>query len=269
MEVYFDTIERYAEGSMSSDECAQFERQLSEDAALKEAYEVYLTGQEALEQGIENTLRQQLKQWAAEEGPFLTASTSGAVQGADAPKAKRVAMRPVWARWAVAASVVLLAGFLWFRLGDSGTNSANLFATYYQLPDGSAMRSGSGGTDPLATGRQAFAAKDYKTAADFFQNIPASDPYRAEASLLLGHAALQLHEYDRAIAAFSETITLGDVKFTEKAQWNLALTYLAADRAQTPACRALLTALASDPGHSYAQQARKVVAEIYNDSSDF
>lgn len=263
MEVYFDTIERYTEGSMSPAERAQFERQLSEDAALKEAYETYLTGQAVLEQGIENTLRQQLKQWAAEEGPFLTAAAGGAAQAAETPKAKRVSMRPLWARWAVAASVVLLAGFLWFRLGDSGTNSANLFAAYYQLPDGGAMRSGSSSTDPLATGRQAFAAKDYKTAADFFQNIPASDTYRAEASLLLGHAALQLHEYDRAIAAFSETIALGDVKFTEKAQWNLALTYIAADRAQIPACRALLTALASDPGHSYAEQARKVLEDIY------
>lgn len=258
MEVYFDTIERYTEGSMSPTERAQFERQLSEDSALKEAYETYLMGQDVLEQGIENTLRQQLKQWAAEEGPFLTATVGGAAQAAEAPKAKRATMRPVWARWAVAASVVLLAGFLWFRLGNSGTKSTDLFATYYQLPDGGTMRSG-GNTDPLAVGRQAFAAKDYKTAADFFQNIPAADPYRAEASLLLGHAALQLREYDRAIAAFSETIALGDVKFTEKAQWNLALTYIAADRAQTPACRALLTSLASDPGHSYAEQARKVL----------
>jgi tetratricopeptide (TPR) repeat protein len=254
--LYFDRMDRYAEGDMPAAERKDFEEELASNAELREAYETYLLGNEAIEQGIENGLRQQLRAWAAEDAPALTATLGGANPAAR-PTAKVVAMRPNWTRWAVAASVALLVGFMLFRWSAGGAASDEaLFAAHYALPEVPALRSGEGAASPLEAGYRLVQSGDFAAAADFFQGVPLGNERYAEAQLWLGHAALQLKQHDRAIAAFGKAAQRNDFKIKEKAQWNLALAYLAAGRTNDAAFRQNLQEMAANPQHSYAERAR-------------
>ena len=76
--LYIDQIDRYAEGEMSAAERKIFEAELASNADLKQAYEVYLLGNEAIEQSIENSLRSQLQTWADEGETPMTATLGNA-----------------------------------------------------------------------------------------------------------------------------------------------------------------------------------------------
>ncbi len=256
--LYIDQIDRYAEGEMSTAERKVFEAELASNTDLKQAYEAYLLGNEAIEQGIENSLRSQLQAWAA-EGETPMAATLGSANP-NRPTAKVVAMRPNWTRWAVAASVVLLAGFMLFRwAGSSSSPNEALFAANYVLPDVPQMRSGEASGNPLELGYQSMQSGDFATAADVFQVVPTGNDRYPEAQLWLGHAALQLKQYDRAIAAFANAAQRNDLKIKEKAQWNLALAYLAAGRTEDAAFREMLQSIGANPAHSYHEQAKRVM----------
>lgn len=260
--LYFDRIDRYAEGEMPAAERKDFEAELASNIELKEAYETYLRGNEVIEQGIENSLRSQLQAWAAEDAPALTATLGGA-SSAVQTNAKVVSMRPNWTRWAVAASVTLLVGFMLFRWSVSGAASHEaLFAANYTLPDVPAMRSVEGAANPLEAGYRSVQAADFAAAADFFQNIPADSDRYAEAQLWLGHSALQMKQYDRAIAAFDNAAQRNDFKIKEKAQWNLVLAYLSAGRTDDAAFRQNLQEVAANPQHSYYERARALLQEL-------
>lgn len=250
--LYFDNIERYASGQMTAAERQAFEAELARNAELKQAYELYRLGDEVLEQGIENDLRKQLKSWAAEDATSGTAALGG---GSTQPRAQVIPMQTTWARWAVAASVVLLAGFFFFRWAGSGYTDASLFATHYEKPTQSTFRSAAGANDPFETGFKALENNNLPAAIDFFQSLPPKDARYAEAQYWLGHAALQDKQYDRAIAAFQAVIGRDEVKFTEKAQWNLVLTYLAAGRTEEAGFQTSLTGIANNENHSFHQQA--------------
>ena len=239
-----------------------FEAELASNADLKQAYDAYLLSNEAIEQSIENSLRSQLQTWAAEDVAPMTATLGGA--NPMRPAAKVVAMRPNWTRWAVAASVVLLAGFMLFRWASGGGATSNeaLFAANYEMPDVPQMRAGDASTNPLESGYQSVRAGDFAAAADFFQAIPAASEHYAEAQLWLGHAALQLKQYDRSIVAFGNAAQRNDLKVKEKAQWNWVLAHLAAGRTEDAAFRENLQSIANDPAHSYHQQANTLFRSL-------
>lgn len=257
--IYFDNIERYASGQMAAAERQDFEAELAGNAELKQAYELYRLGDEVLEQGIENELRQQLKTWAATDAAAMTATQGG---GMSQPRAQVVPMRTTWARWAVAASVVLLAGFLFFRWTATGYTDAALFAASYEKPTATAFRSVDGAIDPFEAGFKFLENSDFSQAIAFFQTVPANDARYTEAQYWLGHAALQAKAYDPAIAAFQNVLTRNEIKFTEKAQWNLVLTYLAAGRTQTPGFQTLLTDIANNPDHSFQPKAKALQQKL-------
>lgn len=257
--IYFDNIERYASGQMATAERQAFEAELARNTELKRAYELYRLGDEVLEQGIENELRRQLKTWAATDAAAMTAAQGG---GMPQPRAQVVPMRTTWARWAVAASVVLLAGFLFFRWTATGYTDAALFAANYEKPASTAFRSVDGAVDPFEAGFKSLENNDFSQATAFFQSVPSNDTRYTEAQYWLGHAALQSKEYDRAIAAFQNAIARNEIKYAEKAQWNLVLTYLVAGRTQTPDFQTLLTGIANNADHSFQPKAKALQQKL-------
>jgi len=243
---YIERIERYAQGQMPEAERADFEAELASNAELRQAYDLFQWGDAAIEQSIEQSLRQQLQEWAAE---------GTAVLSANPPRAKVVEMRPNWSRWAVAASVILLAGFLLFRSAGAGYTDTALFAANYDLPPAATIRSGSATENFLEPGFKAMKTNDFQKAADVFQGVPANSTRYTEAQFYLGHAAMQLNNYDLAITAFQTAAQGNEFKFTEKAQWNLVLTYLAASRTKDQNFKSRLENIIAHPEHSYHQNA--------------
>jgi len=248
LELYFDQLEAYAEGRMPEAERAAFEAELADSAELRQALQHYRLSRETVEQGIEDNLRGQLETWAAEEAGYIAPMEVR-------PKARIVAMRPQWIRLAAAACVVLMAGWFLLQWAGRGYTDHALYSANYELPRASDLRSGTAGENPLEAGYKTLENKDFQAAVNYFKTIEPENERYGEAQFYLGHAALQLKQYNLAIEAFETTIRQNEAKFREDAEWNLTLTYVAAHRTKDMAFKNLLAFLINTPGHAYHRQA--------------
>lgn len=254
-ELYIERLDQYATGSMSDPERAAFELELKENPELREALALYRESEAVIEQSIENNLRQQFQSWAAADHTTQPIATGK-------PEAKVISLRTVVTRWAVAASVLLVAGFFYLYQSSQNLSDQSLFAANYEAPEDGPVRGDAAPVDPISQGAEAFNNKNYAVARTFFNQIPATDAPYAEAQYYLGHIALQQQQYDDAITAFEKTVQANDTRFTDKAQWNLVLTYLAANRTEDAGFKALLATLAGDVNHSYYEQAKALEGKL-------
>lgn len=248
LELYFDRIEQYESGALTEPERADMERELLENADLRQALALYRQTNEAIELHIENNLRNQLQEWAAAEAP----QTRGRI----------VTMKTVWVRWAAAAAVALLLGWVGFRWAGTQYNDPALFVAYYEKPADSAFRAGTGADHPLQPGFEALQNNRLVEAAAFFSAIPAGNERYAEAQYYLGHATLQQQQYDAALTAFANAASSNETKWRDKAEWNRLLTFLAAGRTTEPAFANLLNQVADAPDHSFAKPAKALRAKL-------
>ena len=253
-DLYIERLDQYATGSMSDPERAAFEAELQENPELREALALYRESEAVIEQSIENNLRQQFLSWAEEDRAAQPVAT-------EKHETKVISLRKIVTRWAVAASVLLVAGFFYLYQSSQSLSDQALYAANYEAPDGSLLR-GSAPADPLSQGAEAFINKNYAVARTFFNQIPPTDPPYAEAQFFLGHIALQQQEYDHAIAAFEKAVKANDIRITDKAQWNLVLTYVAAKRTEDAGFKALLSTLAGDVNHSYYVDAKVLEGKL-------
>lgn len=251
LELYIDRIEQYESGTMPESGRLEFENELATNAELREALAVYRQGNEVIEQGIENQLRVQLEQWAAADAGSNVSGGGRVVQ-----------MRNTWLRWAVAAGVAVLIGWLGMQWAGSRFSDQALYAAHYEKPADTAFRSGATAENPLEPGFKALEKNELQIALAFFRSIPPENERFGEAQYYLGHTALQLQQYQTAINAFQAVTAGQDFKLQEKAEWNLLLTYMAAGRSADPDFVRLLNRIAATPTHSFSQQAQDLKAAL-------
>lgn len=249
LDLYIERLDQYASGSMSAEERAAFEAELKENRELQEALALYRESEAVIEQGIENNLRLQFQAWAEEDRAAQPATPP------IKPEAKVVSMRTLVTRWSIAASVLLLAGFFYLYQSSQSFSDSELYAANYEMPNGDLVR-GDNTQNLLSQGAEAFTNKNYTAARTFFAQVPTTDDGYAEAQYFLGHIALQERQYDAAIMAFNQAVQANDIRITEKAQWNMVLTYVAAQRTEDTGFKALLSSLTGDVNHSYHEQAK-------------
>jgi len=254
-ELYIERLDQYATGSMTDPERAAFEVELQENPELREALALYRESEAVIEQSIENNLRLQFQSWAEEDRATQPVATGK-------PEAKVISLRTVVTRWAVAASVLLVAGFFYLYQSSQSLSDPALFAANYVAPEDGPLRGDTAPEDPISQGAEAFTNKNYAVARTFFNQIPATDAPYAEAQYYLGHIALLQQQYDEAIAAFDKAIQAKDTRITEKAEWNMVLTYVAAGRTEDPGFKTLLTKLAGDVNHSYYEPAKALEGKL-------
>lgn len=254
LELYMERVEQYAQNTMPEADRRVFEAELAANPELQEALDLYQLGQEVIEQGVAAQLRMQLQGW----------DKSGSDTAAAAPTmtAGRVNMRPMWIRLAAAASVALVIG--WFSVQWAGQHYSDeaIFAGQYETPDPSTFRSGTAMENPLEPGFRALEDNNLQAAENFFKNVSPDQERYAEAQFYLGHTATQLEHYDLAIDAFKTCIQYNEVKFREKAEWNLLLTYVAAERTDDPDFQNLLNSVAGTEHHSYRREATQLKREL-------
>jgi hypothetical protein len=245
-ELYMDRIEKYLAGKLPDHEREAFEKEMNADAELRQTVALQRIADEVVELGVEKNLRRDIQQWAAEDAQ----KTAGAPE----QQGRIVVFRRAWARWAAAACVVLLAGFFTWRWADGTYSDRALRAANYTLPQPSAMRLPGEIAHPLEPGFKALENGDFNRAESFFAAIPPDSSRYAEAQFYLGHAAVQLQHDDLAIKAFRNAALSADAKFSEKAEWNLALALLAAHRTSGD-FELILAKMTADPNHSFHREA--------------
>jgi len=243
---YFDKIDRYATGQMTDAERKAFDADIAVNPDLKQAFDLYLIGNEVIEEGVSTSLRQQLDAWAAEDSATLAGTPTK-------PRAKLVSMKGFAVRWAVAASL-LLAVFALFQVRGAYTDAA-LFSDNYETPAPSSLRAGVADDSPLEKGFTAFKTESFEAAASFFQSIPVESERYAEAQYWLGHTSLRMKENTKAITAFKNAAQSQDLKIKEKAEWNLVLAYLIAQQTRDAVFVSTLDDIVGHPEHSFHRQA--------------
>lgn len=248
LEHYFDRIDAYASGELDVEQRAAFERELQENADLRQAQALYRLSLEAVEVQIGQEWHQTFSKWA-DEGAETTA----------APRIRRLPR--AWVAAAAAIVVLGVVGVLRFYLPPSST--PDFYQQYYQLPSATELRGApaSAGTDPFTEGRQSFFAHEYTEAIALLQRVPANTPNYSMAQYLLGHAYVQVKKFDPAQQAFEQVAVQGDPLLREKAEWQLLLICLR-QSANQKSCQNQLSRIAQEPEHSFFQQAQTIQREL-------
>ncbi len=247
LENYYDRIDQYHAGELSPGDRQNFERELGSNDELRQAEELYRLSLSALDYGVEESLRKDLKKWEKEGNQ----ATSGG---------RIITLRRSIFILSAAAAVLLLVFFArpFLMPAPSGDE---LFASYYEAPDAQSMRGGSVPQNALTAAKKALAEENYADAIEDFARIPEGDPLYVEAQYYLGHALVGLKNYSAAKKAFAIAADSNESKFKEKGEWNYVLACLKLGPMDA-AIESKLKTIAQDEGSSFAKDAREILKKM-------
>jgi hypothetical protein len=246
LENYYDRIDQYHAGELPKDDRQNFERELGTNEELRQADELYRLSLSALDYGVEESLRKDLKKWEQEGN--RTAS-SGRI----------ISLRRTLYILSAAAAVLLMVFFARPFLLPAPSNN-ELFASYYKAPDALSMR-GDSFQNALTSAKKALVEESYPDAVEDFSRIPSGDPLYVEAQYYLGHALVGLKNYQAAKIAFDIAANSDESKFNQKGQWFAVLACLKTEQWDAEG-EARLKAIAQDENHSFLEDARKLLKQM-------
>ena len=260
----FDKIEAYLAGDLSAAEAKAFDAQVAADEALSLELDQHTIAHDAIELLIEEDLRKQLQALKAEATTTPTAAETKVVTLAPKSTEKVATMQPrkrrsLFPRLAAAASVAILLGF--FGLQYNATSNDTLLATYHTEDMGVNIRGGNVTKTPLAAGAAAFNNKEYTKALDFYKSVPSTSERYNEAQFYVGHSLYKNAQYAAAATQYGRVAAIGDIRYTDQAEWYQVLSLLANDQLDTN-FTTLLNKIAKDTNHSYSQKAKKLNSSL-------
>jgi len=226
-------IDRYLSGAMTAAERQGFERELADDADLREQLALQRSMQQFLEHRND---RQELQQKLKDTG-------------ADYFSEKRARSR-LWVRWAAgsaaAAAVVLLIVWQVFF-------QPSLYDTYADFPALALTEKSTDAPVDWSQTEVAFNGGEYATAAEQLEQYLQTYPDDQQAQLYLGIARMELGQAEEADAVFQQLAEEASPDIRAYAKWYHALNYLkAGDEAS---CRAVLEEIPeASPFYEEAQE---------------
>jgi hypothetical protein len=159
----------------------------------------------------------------------------------------------------VVASVFLVGIVSVLYLGRETANE-KLFAEYYQpYPNVASSVRGELSEEKLRDAMQQYDAGDFKAALKLLQGILVAEPDNATAQFYAGVSHLKLKDAEKALTSLQKVSTLGDAKFSEPAEWYLALAFLQQNDLEKTRAR-LEAIIATD--HLYKEQALKLLERL-------
>lgn len=237
----YDKIQAYLRGEMNPTDKRAFEQNLAVDPGLKLELALHRMADDSIELLIEHDLRHTLDRWseASNGGASDTASETGG--------GRVVFMRMVTRRLAIAASVLLVLGFLGgIYMGNQYSDSA-LADTFFQQSSG--LRSGIVSGGALAEGITLLEAEQFAEAEAFFGGS-FDESFQTEVNYYKGLAQFGQDKYEDAMDSFASVITDNDARFREKAEFNYLLATMGAGQAETDTQFAnLIKSIQNNPDH--------------------
>lgn len=233
-ETLFDNIDAYIWNFLSDEDRQAFEKTLESDADLRAELALRQLENEALQLADNADLRTKMKAWRAEEVADNEKKTN-AVETPVVPlnPLRVVRFKPMQLAAAAALALLFIVGGRYWATNNYGNDAlASEFSQktsdILRGPDdevfGSAGASTLDAAQALTDAKAAFTAKNYDQAITTYKNILA----------------------DKTIVP----------KYTQEAEWQLIVTYLAAKKTDsTSDFSSLLTKLANDSTHAYHKSA--------------
>lgn len=205
-DAWYDKIDRYLNGEMSSDEKQQLESELAVNKELENAFNLYKT--------VETTIRIKQQYGAGANALKTTLQQAYASETYDAPAEPPVARvvslkKKSTLRIAVSvAASVLIVVFGYYIFSNRTPDLRQLAGTYIDQSMSSISQSMGSGQDSLQQGITAYNQKDYQKALHFFNLVSASHPENRDAKQYAGYVYLITMEYDSALVRFDELIRM-------------------------------------------------------------
>lgn len=271
-EQYIDTIHRYLTGTMTAAERAAFEAELQSDATLRNDVELeqwLLAGiDKAGTQGLRTsigTVHQQLKadgffESAAQDAPLRVSYLSNFT------KMKQFI--------AIAASLVIVAGAVWFFTQNSGPDTDALFARYYQAEEDRqraqtiAKQIYTYGASPalnqadsLGLALKAYENGQYDDALALLTALAAANPQNDTVQYFTGVVHMSQERYAKAIGVLLPLSRSDTSALRNDALWNLGLCYLKMENGTRDA-REAFTQLAQDNAYPKHRGAKAVLDQL-------
>lgn len=263
-EEYTDTIHRYLSDKMPSGERETFEKQLQTDPELREALELERILLAGIDRAGENSRRQTIDSvhQSLKKEHFFDTSTH-----------KPFAMKRILA---VAASLVVLAGAVWFfTLRETpGADTQALFEQNYK-PQNDRQRAlkiieslesyGFAGaqteSDTLKIALELYEAGQYAEALAAFKSFAETHPENDTALYYIGVIHMNQERYAKAIEVLLPLARSENSALKNDALWNLALCYLKTENGVSDARDAFQT-LASDNAYENHRGAKAVLEQL-------
>ncbi len=253
-----EKIDAYLSGNLSGKESTAFDRQLQQEATLKEE----VTFWQSIDQALEDEATVDFQQKVVRAGKEYLASR----QGAAAPVRQ---LRGTRRYLAIAATLLLLitAGlFLWNNPFTQEYSGKELYATNFETYDLGASQNRSGlETSPtidFATGVQQYKAGDFAAAATTFAALLANDKSNMALTFALAQAQLNLNPPDLTAAGnlLQSVITDGKSAYVTSAHWYLALVKLQQEKPKE--AKELLTVVQASAGQDLKEKATAILQTL-------
>ena len=229
-------IRAYLEGRLSLEEKMAFEEERKQDPELDQAVKSALLLTAGLQHTEHQDRRTELKDLLRQQ--------------------RKVKTRRLWTSIALAASVLLLAGLMWYYMPGQQASPAELFAEYYEAP-AAPETMGTAGDSLLRLGHAAYNRQAYGEAQQFYEDaVEAGLDLSQVPYLYLGIALLENESFEKAHAS----LTKARAQHPERAAWYLAMLSLRTGDVVT--ARGALEAIAGQEGHYYQGKATELLEEL-------
>jgi tetratricopeptide (TPR) repeat protein len=189
-------IESYFKQTLSSAERAAFEVRCTTDEAFAAEVAFYIAARQALR---EELLMQKVNAWKTEED--ITQAEKAPITAEESAPVISMVKKPGIIRWvsyAAAACLILIASMFLF---ETKSASEKLAANYISAAYGHIPQS-MGNSDSIQIAIQAYNAKNYDSALEYFKDVEARNPENSDVKEYVGLCYLQQKDYDNALKEF-------------------------------------------------------------------
>lgn len=239
----FERIESYLEGILSVEERLAFEKELGENAVLKEEYLLQKDTHALL--NLHGQLAHKEKLKVLDREIELTAKTEVK------PEAKTISIKkPLWREtWFQMAAVVLLlisSSYFWI---NQQYNQNQLLQSAFQPYDD--ILTGRGTPSPMQAAMQAYNQGKHEEAVAGFTKILEEEPQNIDATFYLGVSLLASEKASEAEPYLEKAAN--SAKYSEPGRWYKTLACF--ERLEPDQCLHELGLLAGEEGHPYQEKA--------------
>jgi tetratricopeptide (TPR) repeat protein len=236
-----EQIEKYLQGDMSEAERLDFENELRDDASLQGELDKIRLVNDALETAVEDDLRARLQ----------TIAHRTASRGSSGPR-----LRFLFAKWAVAASILVVIGVgLWYVFASGPSGLDQFRRDHYLAYDYNQIRGDFAGRSDFPFEMSSHDFNKGK-AATWFAKWLEENPEDPEARYILAGILRDLDRTEEAKKELAEIIQANSILWSEKAEWNYVL--LSADKDWDALAESTFQKILSEPSHSYHPQAKEL-----------
>jgi tetratricopeptide (TPR) repeat protein len=250
-----ELIDNYLGGRLNQEEKSAFEQRISAETALAEQVAL----QRKITAGLQSAGRLSMLALLKEEDAKMPAYQPEE-EVAPAAEAKTISFNPTSRQmyyWAAAAVLLLMVPvFMLLRNNESGEKLAG----QYFHPHENQWVSTDGDSSLSAQAMEHYEEGKYALALPILEKMLGNDTADAEVQFYKGNSHLALKHTKEAIQCFETVLGMPANKYTQEAEWYLALSYVQADDEKQ--AKKILKGILENQKHPYHKEAQDLMKKL-------